>query len=373
MWCSSTNKIIKCKKPDISIRLPNKSSGKSSGKLPGKPPGKLPGKLPGKPPHINLPDFPLSKPIPFTPKVIGINYYGNGPFIQKRYYWNKENKEIITTTTSTSNSNSISQNSTSKSDLISQNSTSKSDLISQNTSSDIILVSKNKDLSPLQQYYRLVTYTTSKFLGITALGSIGIVLAAIPIANVCPPDTLFPIAVTAFVGSIIGSFYHSYKLSDTFLDTNRRMKHAYWMHACLGVMIAPLVVICAEFIPQALATTFALTMGPIAAAMWMPKGSMLPLTAAMGTCLLGLIGIGAGALIAPMLGFYDMGLMLHSIDMYVGVLFFTIYNAYHTQVMIDDFENGNEDHIGHSANYSLSAINIFIRILEILSKIKKNN
>ena len=64
----------------------------------------------------------------------------------------------------------------------------------------------------------------------------------------------------------------------------------------------------------------------------------------------------------------SLGLAAHSIDLFGGVALFSIYNAYDTHVLIEDFEKGKRDYIYHAVNYSLNAINIFIRMLEIVAK-----
>jgi FtsH-binding integral membrane protein len=63
--------------------------------------------------------------------------------------------------------------------------------------------------------------------------------------------------------------------------------------------------------------------------------------------------------------------MFHDINLYGGVLLFTGYSAYDMHTMISDYESGNKDHIGHATHHSLNAINIFIRMLAIISKIQK--
>jgi FtsH-binding integral membrane protein len=72
------------------------------------------------------------------------------------------------------------------------------------------------------------------------------------------------------------------------------------------------------------------------------------------------------------LGFPELGMAMHSIDLYGGVALFTVYNAYDTHVVIRDYETGNRDYVGHATNYSLNCINIFIRLLEIFARAKKD-
>jgi FtsH-binding integral membrane protein len=136
--------------------------------------------------------------------------------------------------------------------------------------------------------------------------------------------------------------------------------------------IAPSLVIFSAAIPHTLVATGALMAGPITAAQMMSKSksksknSLLPYGSALYTGLWGMIGVGIMSIISPALGFHQVGLLLHNIDLYGGVMLFTVYNAYDTHVIINAFENGKKDHIGHAVNYSLNAINIYYSIIILL-------
>ena len=79
---------------------------------------------------------------------------------------------------------------------------------------------------------------------------------------------------------------------------------------------------------------------------------MLPYGPALYTGLWGLIGVGANlSIIGPLVGFNNVGFYAHNVDIYGGVLLFSIYSAYDTHVMINDFKNGNCDYIGHATNF----------------------
>ncbi|VBB18661.1 hypothetical protein YASMINEVIRUS_1192 [Yasminevirus sp. GU-2018] len=234
------------------------------------------------------------------------------------------------------------------------------------------ILAKENALTPLQSYFREVNLTTGKFLGLTAVTGAGTVGTTFALSSVVPPDTLMSLGAVGLIGSFAGSLYHAWQLGKEKPEAER-LRHAYWMHGLMGVSIAPSLFMFSQFIPHALITTGALVAGPITAAYRMPKGSMLPYGSALYTGLWGLIGVGVTSIFAPIIGFPGLGMMMHNVDLYGGVLLFTVYNAYDTHVLIDDFEKGKKDVIGHSANYSLNAINIFIRMLEIFAKMNKKN
>lgn len=225
------------------------------------------------------------------------------------------------------------------------------------------------DLTPLQHYCKLVGATTGKFLGLTALTG-GVTVGAFMTLSSAIPFTAAPyVYAGGLLCSFIGSLYHAYHIDSTKSD-EERLRHAYWMHALVGIVLAPSLIMFSAFIPHALITTAALVAGPITFSKFMPKGSLLPWGPALYTALWGLIGVGCASLISPLLGMHGLAMTLHGIDLYAGVALFTIYNAYDTHKLINDFENGKKDHIGHAANYSLNAINIFVRLLEIYTKTK---
>lgn len=228
---------------------------------------------------------------------------------------------------------------------------------------------KHDGLSPLQRYSRKVGMTTGKFLGLTAITGGSTIGAGFALMSAgVPMDTLMTMGAVGWIGSAIGSFYHAYQLDKDGKTEEQRLRHAYWMQGLMGVTISPSLLMFHQFIPHALITTGALVAGPITAARMMPDGAMLKWGPALYTGLWGLLGVGVTSIFAPMLGFHGLGMALHNIDLYGGVALFTIYNAYDTHVMIENFKRGNRDYVGHAAHYSLNAVNIFIRLLEIFAK-----
>jgi FtsH-binding integral membrane protein len=237
------------------------------------------------------------------------------------------------------------------------------------------LNTSNEITPSLQTYFKKVGFTSGKLLGTSLVSGITTIGAASVLSNYVMLSPLM--CGSLWFGAVIAGFYNAYQISNTSKTNEQRLLNAYLLHGCMGITIAPSLFIFSQFIPHALILSSALTMGPITAALTMKKGSMLKYGPALYTGLWGLIGIGAMSIVAPLLGFNSFGLAMHSIDMVGGVALFSAYNAYDTHVLIKDFEEGREDHIGHAVNYSLNAINIFIRILEIIAKsvdaIKGNN
>lgn len=216
----------------------------------------------------------------------------------------------------------------------------------------------------VRDYVKSVYRKTGKYLGITAVSgvaSIGLGSQLYSYMGVVSVPLLVGTGLTAFGVSL----YSAWKICKTdpgfdysqYATKDQREKYAYMLHTGMGVTLAPSLFMFPTAIPAATILTGALVAGPIMASMSLPKGSLLKYGPAMHIGLWGLIGIGIGGIFFP---------VLHQINVYGGVAFFTLYSAYDTHQMIDDYENGRGDVIGHATNYSLNAINIFGRLLEIL-------
>jgi FtsH-binding integral membrane protein len=220
----------------------------------------------------------------------------------------------------------------------------------------------------LQTHFKTVTQTMGVYLGTAALSSAGAVMAGTAVANSgIPPDALMNGGIATFVGAFGVSLYAAWKIGapiykkGIMVNAEDRDFYAKLMHACMGVTIAPSLVVFAPAIPYAAVVATALVAGPITASLYLPKGQLLPWGPALYVGLWGLVGVGIGGIWFP---------MLHDVNLYGGVLLFTGYSAYDTHKLISEYERGNKDHIGHATNYSLNAINIFVRMLEIISKIQ---
>jgi len=89
--------------------------------------------------------------------------------------------------------------------------------------------------------------------------------------------------------------------------------------------------------------------------------------------LLSLIGCGLTAIVTnAIIGPNVFSSMLHSIDLYVGIPLFAGFVAYDTHVAIEMYKNKDPDHLGCSANMYLDFMNILVRMIELMSKFKKD-
>ena len=57
--------------------------------------------------------------------------------------------------------------------------------------------------------------------------------------------------------------------------------------------------------------------------------------------------------------------LLHNIYLYGGLGLFTLYIAYDTQKMIDEFEMGVDDHIKHATDLFLDFKIVFTRVMQV--------
>ena len=90
--------------------------------------------------------------------------------------------------------------------------------------------------------------------------------------------------------------------------------------------------------------------------------------------LVGLIGVGAlgmldGIVFGPQSLMYQM---LFDINTYGGIVLFTGLTAYDTRVLLDNYKNGNPDHLGSAIKIYLDFMNMLVRFMEILAKLKKD-
>lgn len=224
----------------------------------------------------------------------------------------------------------------------------------------------------IQHYSRDVARTVGANITLTACSgaaTVATLTALMATTNANTADVIMAALPFTTLTATGGCLYHAYQLDTTHKSESERETHSRWMHGLLGFALAPSLVVFSDFIPQASLLTLALTLGPVTASYHMKDNSLLKIGPALHTCLWGIVGAGVTSIVAPGLGLHHLADISHDVSLYGGLGLFTLLNAYDTHVMIEDYKSGRTDRVGHAANYSLNMINIFLRLLEILSNI----
>ena len=80
--------------------------------------------------------------------------------------------------------------------------------------------------------------------------------------------------------------------------------------------------------------------------------------------LLVLCGVGLASFFVPVTSAWYP--LLHNVSLYGGLGLFTLYVAYDTQKMIDEYEMGEDDHLKHAVDLFIDFKVIFTRVLVLL-------
>jgi len=73
------------------------------------------------------------------------------------------------------------------------------------------------------------------------------------------------------------------------------------------------------------------------------------------------------------MNFFVASTLVFSVEIYFGLILFTGFVIFDTQLIVEKAESGNKDFVLHSLNLFLDFLNIFIRILIIIAKLKGKN
>jgi len=112
-------------------------------------------------------------------------------------------------------------------------------------------------------------------------------------------------------------------------------------------------------VPMALAASSGIFVGATAFSMFAPEGKLL----SWGGPLFGGVMVMLGCGVVNMIwGPYPV---LSSIQLYGGLGIFTLFVAYDTQQILDDYKNGVRDTVQHSIGLFIDFVAIFRRILMI--------
>ena len=155
----------------------------------------------------------------------------------------------------------------------------------------------------------------------------------------------------------------------TFSQNNTNKMNLFYLFSCLeGLTISPLVfnahLIDTTIVPSAIALTI-ITFGTFTyLSMYTNKRNILYFGGIASTILTVLC-------ISSFVNLFLQSSILFQIDIYLGLVLFCFYIIYDTQMVIQEFEMGQNDIVHHAMTFYLDFLNIFIRILIILMKNSK--
>jgi len=192
-------------------------------------------------------------------------------------------------------------------------------------------------------------------MGGMAFAAIGAFLGA------SAPALAFPASLAA-LGGIIGLY---------FVDpakTTTRQNIFLGISGLLGMGIAPLVAASAPGVVFAAALgTSGIFAGFTIAALKAKRKAMLMLGGPLIGGLFFIVGCSLAGILLPMMGVTSPAVLgaLYNINLYGGLALFSLFIAYDTQKMIEDFKDGQTDHVAPALGMFLNLLNIFIRLLTI--------
>jgi len=176
------------------------------------------------------------------------------------------------------------------------------------------------------------------------------------------------LSIIGFIGSLVGIIVM------VFTDKNRVVyRQNLFLAVCAftGLAIAPLVgasslgvIIAAALGTSGIFGAFTL------AALKARRKSMLMLGGVLGGGLLVVFLCGVAHLLLPLFGVTNPALLgaLFNINLYLGLGIFSLFIAYDTQQLIENYRAGDTDHISPALNLFLNIINIFVRLLHIFGR-----
>jgi FtsH-binding integral membrane protein len=228
----------------------------------------------------------------------------------------------------------------------------------------------------LSEFVKRVYLTTG--VGIT--GSLGTAwgLALFGLAEQFPIELMGGGFVAAIAGCI-GMGYTKYEVNrDKTQSENSqgRLMSFGAITAGMSMSIAPVIPIFHEIDPMILPTATLLSLGTMGAATFYaysrPPGALMSWQTPLMVGLGGLCGVSLTAL--GSMYFYGpnpFSEMLHTVDVYGGIVFFSVFTAYETQAAVAMYQKGDPDHLGCAVNLYLDFMNLLIRFAEALAKAKR--
>ena len=158
--------------------------------------------------------------------------------------------------------------------------------------------------------------------------------------------------------SILGLSFGAPKGSNPALRAGLLASSALFIGASCGPLVGMSLAMDPLLLPMALGASGGIFAGATAFSLFAPEGRMLSLGGPLFGGLMVLVGAG-------LIGMFYPHPVLHSISLYGGLALFSVYVAYDTQMILDDYKNGETDAVQHSLQLFLNFVNIFKRVLFI--------
>jgi FtsH-binding integral membrane protein len=139
--------------------------------------------------------------------------------------------------------------------------------------------------------------------------------------------------------------------------------------AMLSPFLSSILAMNPGLIPMAIGLSVLVMGGSSLYALRKPLGEFKTWESTLTGGIVGLIGMNILSIIASMMiGPNVFSYACSKVDLYVGLGLFTAFQAYDTQKAVEDFRRGYYDHLTHVIQFFLNFKNLFIRILQILSR-----
>jgi len=138
-----------------------------------------------------------------------------------------------------------------------------------------------------------------------------------------------------------------------------------------GMAIAPLLASIANpgIIPLAIGLSFGVMGGSTLYALKKPLGHFKTWESTLVGALFGLVGINIVSLLTTaIIGPNVFSYTARGFDLWVGLGLFSAFQAYDTHTAIEAFRHGNYDHLQHVIQFFLNFKNLFIRIVQLLTR-----
>ena len=245
---------------------------------------------------------------------------------------------------------------------------------------------EHREVSAHNQHKKLISASalqgfldkTYTFSGASVVGTLGIATVLSHSAMVAQsPGTMllggFGLSIAGIFGVSFGK-YTTNALRGTTTNSATRLAGLAALVSGMGISSAPAFAfydLSYVLPPSLLMTTMVFTGASVYARKAQP-GSFLAYGPALSGGLLGLVGTGLVGIGSEMFFGPNMfSALAHNVQLYAGIPLFTAFVAYDTHVAIQRFESGDPDHLGCSLELYLDFMNILVRMMKIVNKIKR--